>query len=467
MKKIILFATTLILGISSAEAQFAIDAELNEITTGHFIAASTSTDIDFDITNVGTDLITTFDAEWTDGTLTYSETFPTSLTNLSSDSFTFTDQLAVAGSTIHNITVTITSVNGLGVDDNPANDVASIAISGLSFIPTKVVVGECSYGTWNGWCPRAWDHMDFMSTNYPNEWIGIMVHNADPLMNTEYDAWMSATTAGYPSGHVDRAYVDIDPSAFDVNYADRVTITPPADIQVTYVLIQDTVEITVTADFAANVIGDYRLNCVITESGIQDDSYDQANFYNTGNDPLAGYGLPWDLISNPASGTELIYERVARAILGGWDGEAGSVPSSVSSGDQISYTWSYGIPAEFDVDNMDFIGMLMDNSTGEILNASKTNTSAGLNEQTNHFNIEVYPNPFASITNIALELKEPSEVDVEVFTTTGQLVAAKNYGTKSGKTILKLDGSNLDCGIYFVKVFVNGQVITKRVTLTK
>jgi hypothetical protein len=309
--------------------------------------------------------------------------------------------------------------------------------------------------------------MDYMAATYPSTWIGVMVHNAGPLTDTYYDASISSTAIGVPSGHVDRAPMSIDPTQYEANYANRVALLPPADISVTYVINSDTVDITVIADFAADVNADYRLNCVVTENGIQDNSYNQVNFYAFGNDPLVGYGHDWSSLPDPVSGSELIYNYVARGILGEWDGEVGSVPNSIVSGDQVSYTWSYIIPVGSNVDNMDFIGMLMDNSTGEILNAGKTSTNVSLNEETNHFDVQIYPNPFTSSTKIALELNESSEVNVEVYNTAGQLVQDKNYGTLNGKVVLGLNGDNLEFGIYFVKVSVNGHVITKKVTLTK
>lgn len=467
MKKILHITAALITGISCVNAQFSVDVEMTAITTAQFIAAPATADITFDVKNTGTNTVTVFDAEWTDGTTTYSQTFSTSLISLGTASFTFNDQLPVALNTNYNITATITDVNGTGADDDNSNDSDSTIIHGMSFVPTKIVVGEEGTGTWCGWCPRGWDYMDYMTANYSSNWIGIAIHNSDPMTDFIYDVKMDSTIGGYPAGHVDRAIMDTDPSNFENGYNDRVTMIPPASIGVSSVLNGNTVDITVTADFATNVSGDYRLNCVVTENGVQNDSYHQTNYYDQNMDPLVGYGYDWGNLPDPAPGSGLIYNHVARAILSGWNGEAGSVPSSVTNGQQVNYTWSYTIPAGSDINNMEFIGMLIDQSTGEILNAGHHNATTSLIEETVNFDIHLYPNPFTSFVNIVLELDEASDVTMEVYSATGRKVTTKNYGTLSGETVLKLNGANLESGIYFVDVTVGGQKITKKVSLMK
>ncbi|MFK7784047.1 MAG: Omp28-related outer membrane protein [Crocinitomicaceae bacterium] len=445
-----------------------VDAEMVAITNKAYHPASSLATINFDIKNTGITPISAFTAEWTDGTNTYQQTFPTNISPLEVVSFSFNDLLTVNSDVVYPLTASIVSVNGT-VDNNQANNSTSTTLSGMTFIPEKLVVGEEATGTWCGWCPRGWDYMDFMDVNYPENWVGIAVHNNDPMTDAIYDTGMNTKIDGYPSGLVDRALVNIDPSEFEVAYTERITQVPPAAISVSSNQIGNNIEVAVTAEFAATLSIDYRLNCVVVENEIQDNTYDQVNYYNAGGEPLAGYGYEWSAMANPVFGSDLVYQHVARTILGGWDGQSNSVPTSVTSGQQVTYTWTYPIPAESEVNNMVFVGMLIDQTTGEILNAGRNNITndLGLPEETAGFNLRVFPNPFTSYANIALELQEVSEVMMEITTMTGQVVEKIYYGSVSGETLLTLNSKNLESGTYFVHVLVNGQKITKKLTLVK
>ena len=66
----------------------------------------------------------------------------------------------------------------------------------------------------------------------------------------------------------------------------------------------------------------------------------------------------------------LEYNHVAREILGGWNGTANSLPASISSGTTQSYTYTCTIPTVWNEANLEFIGLLIDQTTGKVLNAN-------------------------------------------------------------------------------------------------
>jgi hypothetical protein len=227
-----------------------LDAEMVAITNTQYVPTASPSSINFEVKNTGLTPITEFVAEWTDGTNTYQQTFPTNITPLSVVSFTFTDQLTVNPGVEHPISANIVSVNAAGSDDNQANNTASSVLSGMTFIPEKLVVGEEATGTWCGWCPRGWDYMDYMFQNHPDNWIGIAIHNDDPLADAIYDAGMTSTISGYPEAHVDRVFLKIDPSQFESAYTDRLAQIPPAAITVNASQVGNNIELSVTAEFA-------------------------------------------------------------------------------------------------------------------------------------------------------------------------------------------------------------------------
>ncbi len=445
-----------------------LDAELTNITNDRLEIAPADITITGTVTNTGQDPITSLTMNYDVGSGPVSETFTVNIASLATYTYSFATPLAITVGNAYDVTVTITDVNGVA-DDNPNNNAITAPISSLSFEPARVVVGEEGTGTWCGFCPRGWDYMEYMDATYSAGWAGIAVHNDDPMVATNYNAAMSATIGGYPSGHVDRApeWSDIDPSAFESAYIERINVLSPAAVHVVVTPNGNTYNINVTADFAATVSGDYRLNCVVTENGVTGSGpgWSQTNYYNGSPDPLPGWGENWNTAGDPVS--DLTFNHVARAILGGWSGESGSVPATVNAGEQHSHTFSYTIPSGSNAANMHVVGMLIDQSTGEIINAGKADLTVGIEDPVADFSVEVFPNPTATIANVRLSLSKASKVSLEVIDLAGKTVASRNYGSLIGTQMFPINGNNLEAGIYFVNVIVGNKKTTKKVTFTK
>ena len=78
------------------------------------------------------------------------------------------------------------------------------------------------------------------------------------------------------------------------------------------------------------------------------------------------------------------YNFVGRDILGGFDGQAGSLPATVTASTTYNYTFNYVLPAGWDDTKMRAIGMLQDASTGHVLNVFRSPyfVATGLNTLT-------------------------------------------------------------------------------------
>lgn len=79
-----------------------------------------------------------------------------------------------------------------------------------------------------------------------------------------------------------------------------------------------------------------------------------------------------------------------------------------------------------------------------------------------------YPNPFNPTTNIRYELMNPGNVDLRVFDITGREVAVLEQAFKpAGSYTVAADLSGLSSGMYFYQLNVNGEKLTKKMTLLK
>lgn len=82
--------------------------------------------------------------------------------------------------------------------------------------------------------------------------------------------------------------------------------------------------------------------------------------------------------------------------------------------------------------------------------------------------ISIHPNPITNTANIEFNLVNSSNVVVSVFDLLGKKVANLHNGELSnGSHTIKFNSADMLQGIYFVKIQMNNQVITKKVLVTK
>jgi PKD repeat protein len=80
----------------------------------------------------------------------------------------------------------------------------------------------------------------------------------------------------------------------------------------------------------------------------------------------------------------------------------------------------------------------------------------------------VYPNPFRDQININITIKEDTEINIEVFTLTGQVVASTLTKAITGGNNLILPTSSLPAGIYTIRIFSPAGIhLTKKLVKTR
>jgi len=324
--------------------------------------------------------ITSFDVQYSiDGQESEVQTF-NNLNISFNESFEFThNQIANIEVGDHEIILQVGNINGEGEDDNPNNNTLSAQVLCVNEIFQKNVVYEEGTGTWCGWCPRGAVGLNTMAHNYTDgTWIGIGVHNGDPMKVTEYDQGVGTFIGGYPSGVMNRENV-FDPglSSLEPAYLAAKQEIPLAKIAMTGKTWDEaTRELTVeaTSNFAMDLTGtSYNVAMVIVESGVTGTTsqWNQANYYSGGGqgDLIDWDGTNWADLPNPVPAADMVYHHVGRVLVGGWDGFPGTIPADVTYGTPYVYEFTHTLDAAFNPAEVDLVVMLIDATTGIIANA--------------------------------------------------------------------------------------------------
>ena len=451
----------LVLGIDNITVLELSDnnAELSSLNFPQYTTTPALIDIEGTITNVGGNTINSMDITWSDGT----NSFTDNLTGLNInyyDSYNFihNTQLNLVNTGSQNVTVTVSNIN-TNIDPDTSNNTLTTIINTVPFVPTKRVVFEESGGTWCPFCPQGIVAMESIEQQFPLTAIPIAVHNGDMMTNVLYDQSINITN--WPSVRIDRAIlgngtVSTTAESFLQYYSDRINIFTPLEINANAVFNASNRNITVdlTGQFALDLTGDYRFNAVILENEVG--PYNQANNYTGITPPLIAplSGINFSTGGNPIN---IKFDHVARQILGGYDGIAGSLPDTIIQSTAYSYQYTHTLPANHNENNIEVVGMVINHTTGEIINAIKVDLNISTNTINNaeNQNLIIYPNPTKNEVQIIGAFET-----LEIYDLLGKMVLKSNH-KKS------IDVSQLNNGIYTVKLQNKNTITSKNFIIAR
>lgn len=435
------------------------DASVDAVTLNRYSQTSTNNTLAVSVKNEGSNAITSVQINWNDGT-DHIQTI-TGLNIAPGATASVNHPTAVNYATVveKDLAVTISQVNTVA-DSDPSNNTGSGKINTVSAVEEKSVVIEEGTGTWCGWCPRGAVAMDYMVTTYPTDFIGIAVHNADPMTVTEYDN--GANFTGFPGSNVDRVLLDqsVSQSAFVSYYNARKDLIVPAAVSVAASGAGSSVTVVASATFrTVFAAANYRLGVIIIEDGVTGTTsgYNQANYYAGGASGAMG---GFESLPDPVPAAQMEYNHVGRALLGGYNGQTGSVPAAITDGQTVSYTFNYAVPATSNKANMHAVAVLIDQTTGEIVNAAEGSLSGASLGEMETIAMEVYPNPATDVVNVKFE-GQGGDYQIVITDLAGRQVAATSVANANGAQAVALPVSELGAGNYLVTIAKEGASYTQ------
>lgn len=412
------------------------------------------------IFNIGSSAITQFTAKYSDGTTTWSDVINCNVAPFTSYTYTNPTAYTIPSNGDHPLTYWV-EMNG---DNDMTNNNGQTTIAGVPFLPVHNVTFEEATGTWCGWCVRGIVFMDSMSHVHPTTTNLIAVHNGDPMVVTSYDAGVGGLIAGYPSVLVDRKEV-IDPQDMATAYDNHIGDFGFADLTVapTFNASSASISANVTAHFATSLTGDYRLALVVTEDDCHGtgSTWGQHNYYtNNAYGPMGGFeSMPGTI---PAA--QMYYDWVARSISGSFNGQTGSLPGTINAGDTHNFTFNYLIPVDQNPSNMKVVALLINATTGQILNSAGAKIVTGINNiNSSAIDFMVYPNPANNNMSVAFNLNSATSTTVTITDLMGRTVETINPGTiAAGSYSFNFDLSEVASGVYFANVITENGTVTKK-----
>ncbi|MEY3048534.1 MAG: hypothetical protein RL365_572 [Bacteroidota bacterium] len=439
------------------------DASVEDVVLNRYSQINSNNTLAVTVKNAGFNPINSLEINWNDGvdhiqTINGLNIAPGTTVNVNHPT-----AVNYATAVEENITVTISQVNS-GVDSDPTNNNGNAKINTVSVLEEKSVVIEEGTGTWCQWCPRGAVAMDYMVNTYPNDFIGIAVHNGDPMTVAEYDD--AANFSGYPSSNVDRALLgqSVSQNAFISHYNARKDLIVPAGMSVAASGSGNSVSIVATATFRTPVAAaNYRLGVIVTEDGVTGTTsgYNQANAYaGGGNGAMGGY----ESLPNPVPAAQMVYNHVGRYLLGGYNGQVNSVPAVITDGQVVNYTFNYTIPATSTRANMHAVAVLIDQSNGEIVNAIQGSLSGASLSEVETIGMEVYPNPANDVVNVKF-LGNGGDYQISITDLAGRQVASSFLVNANGAQSVTLPIAEFSAGNYLVTISKDGASYTQNLII--
>lgn len=342
-------------------------------------------------------------------------------------------------------------------DEIETNNSKSGTVSVFKYTYDKKILVEEATGTWCQWCPYGFVGMALMNEKYPDNFIGIAVHNGDGMTVTAYDSALKKFITGYPSCVVNRKTVGHPYAELEDLYLAEMAIPSQVGISVEAYLNEELTkaEITTTARFgytADNI--NCRLAYVIIENDVT--GYKQTNGFAGGG---AGAFYGWE--SQPSQ-VSVAFDEVARGIYSSFTGITNSVPTSVVEDEPFTHEYSITLPTKIqDKDQLELIVMLLDVKSGQVLNADKVHLEPGnaigkVNATNDLLNIVSAENGV-----IRFNINAEGNSTIALYDVNGKQITSSTVNGKDEKTI---SATGLK-GVYILKATTPQGAIAKKVIL--
>ena len=361
------------------------DAKDNSVKADDFGTAytvlGTQGEVGVRLTNTGGNAVRTIAyTVTTDGKVSEERTAGVNLPNMTSSDFYSLVLDADETTTPHAKTITITKVNGQ--PNNAADPTADGTLITVTHKPTYRPVIEEFTGTWCGWCPYGIAGMKSAHKKYGDKVVLIAAHASDIMAIDDYSPILSLVSS-YPSAFFNRE-VSFYPNSSNMSILIDQSLhrTTVADIDTkAYWDSEDQKGInlytTTTFVYDSNA-ANYGIAYVLLANGLTGTtaSWAQSN-YLSGESGSDTEMLEWYTSGSKVTG--LKYDHVAIGAWGIKEGLEESLAPQITAGKEQKFAYTLSIEGNSlvqDKSQLSVVTLLIDNTTGIIMNATQTKIEA-------------------------------------------------------------------------------------------
>ncbi|MBI5324263.1 MAG: Omp28-related outer membrane protein [Ignavibacteriae bacterium] len=242
----------------------------------------------------------------------------------------------------------------------------------------KRVVLEQHTGAWCGWCVDGSYVVEQIHEKYPDNFIGVKIHNGDGMVIPEEDTLATDFNShSYPQGSIDRfdwtgtgGVLIVERDTWMSKVETALAQEPEVDVNIVYTINEQTRELyaTLTATMLESVNEELHFNCYIVEDSCSGtgDGWDQHNYLSgrAGYEDNPYYNLP-DVIEGYQ------HMKVVRKMLGGAYGVKGEFAIPAEAGVSYSHNFSLALDPAWKINNIKILGLVqMYTSNKKTLNAA-------------------------------------------------------------------------------------------------
>ena len=278
----------------------------------------------------------------------------------------------------------------------------------------------------------------------------------------------------------------MDPSEIESEILTRLQVAPKATLLngATWDAATRKLNISVSATFLSSATNAYKIACALVEDSVKGTTsgYAQSNYYSSSsqNQHLIDlHGIDYNNLPATIPASQMNYNHVARAIAPSFNGTNVCLPTIINNGETQIVNFSFSVPASWDESQLKIVSMLID-PNGKIDNGGRSSISeavangfvtgcnAGIGQilmdQVDDI-FQIAPNPTTNATTISINLTKDSDVNLRVLDMSGKEITTRNYGTINGSSIIDMNTSKFDPGVYLIELIVNNQKLTKRLII--
>ncbi|MBR4643859.1 MAG: Omp28-related outer membrane protein [Bacteroidaceae bacterium] len=275
-------------------------------------------------------------------------------------------------------TININKVNG--VTNTSSQKSATGNIITLKEKPIVIPVVEEFTGTWCGWCPIGFDGMERAHETFGDKAALIAIHYGDPMETSDF-SFVLQRAEGFPSALLNRGASTIYPAASELKSkinSELQNQVSPVSIEV-YAEWTSNVKRVIRIDTKTTFVysddnADYGIAYALTEDGMSGTASGWTQNNNLSGDKNYASSIPY-WYNAPQKATGVKFNHVGVAAWGIEKGIDGSINPVVQANEPQEYTYEAKIAGNSLIQNkanLKVIVMLIDRSTGAIVNAAQT-----------------------------------------------------------------------------------------------